>query len=100
MEEFLKEFLGRYREVVKETLLLNKDCRNNVSSFSKEGVFQKEFVNSISSLRLLIYSSYLRLNPFNLHLIEWIKRFFAFKYVINNSNKFISNGYDDRPGEY
>ena len=39
MEEFLKEFLGRYREVVKETLLLNKDCRNNVSSFSKEGVF-------------------------------------------------------------
>jgi hypothetical protein len=50
--------------------------------------------NSISSLRLLIYSSYLMLNSFNLHLIEWIKRLFAFKYVINNSNKFISNGYD------
>jgi hypothetical protein len=36
MEKFLKESLGRYREVVKEALILDKDCRNYVVHFQKK----------------------------------------------------------------
>ena len=43
--------------------------------------------------QVLSNRSFFRWISFKIQLIEWVKRFFAFN-IVDDSNKFIGNGYD------